>query len=64
MGWERRHKHAWLVCTEVQIMVEAEVEDRDDMVAEVPFCAWICKCGAWRWRVSPEVLFSEGLAEL
>lgn len=57
MGWNGSHVHKWTIWTSVKMPVEAlgEDENGDEFVAEVPFCAWICECGAWRWRVSPEV---------
>jgi hypothetical protein len=59
MGWDNHHVHSWIIHTDVKIMVEAEIEGRDDAVAELPFCAWICRCGAWRWKLSPEALLQE-----
>lgn len=56
MGWDRDHVHAWVVYLDVQMDVITE-ED-----VTVPFCAWVCRCGQFRWRMSPEVMFREGYA--
>jgi hypothetical protein len=64
MGWSETHRHRWTVWDDVQMMVESEVEGRDDVIAEVPFCAWMCDCGAWKWKLAPEVIESMGAVEI
>jgi hypothetical protein len=63
MGWASGHIHTWAIWTSVQMMVNTKLEYQDRAV-QIPFCAWICDCGAWRWRVSPEVLSHEGYVEI
>lgn len=64
MGWTETHEHSWVIYTGIRMQVEAEVEGRDDLVAEVPFCPWMCHCGQYKWRVSPEVTFHQERTEI
>lgn len=57
MGWDKRHVHSWIVYTDVKMPVWV-----DD--TPVPFCAWICNCGAWRWKLSPEAMYQTGYMEI
>lgn len=56
MGWGKGHVHVWIVYMDVRMNVITEEDET------VPFCAWMCRCGHWQWRMSPEVMFREGYA--
>lgn len=61
MGWSEGHVHSWMIHTGIKMMVETEVTDPDDgeeLIADIPFCPWVCGCGVWRWKISPEVMLS------
>jgi hypothetical protein len=58
VGWDKDHIHAWVIYTDIKMLVQVD-EDHD-----TPFCAWICRCGAWKWRLSPEAMYSEEYTEI
>lgn len=61
MGWDHSHVHSWMIWTNVRMPVEALGEDEQgEFIAEIPFVPWVCECGAWKWKLAPEVAVFEG----
>jgi hypothetical protein len=57
MGWDKHHVHIWIIHKDIEIAVCLEEGD-------VPFCAWTCQCGAWKWRLAPQVKVFEEYTEI
>jgi len=57
VGWNGNHVHVWTVYMDVKMDIRSNGES-------IPFCACICECGQWKWRLSPEVLLKEEYTEL